>query len=71
MFEMIRDYEQAARDLRRLVSLLSKKAEGKANQMAPSLPTSSVAELRQARQRLYQMEEQAKKEIPLNFYLIL
>ncbi|KAJ8449434.1 hypothetical protein Cgig2_002231 [Carnegiea gigantea] len=71
LFEMTRDYEQAAKDLKILVSLLSKEAEGKANQMAPSLPTNSVAELRQARQRLFQMEEQAKKGIPLNFYLIL
>lgn len=71
LFEKIRDYEQAAKDIERLVSLLTKQSEGKANQMGASLPTSSLADLRQARRRLYQMEEQAKKGIPLNFYLIL
>ncbi|XP_021843285.1 uncharacterized protein [Spinacia oleracea] len=71
LFEMIRDYEQAAKDLERLVSLLTKQAEEKSTHAGAYLPLGSVADLRQARQRLYLMEEQAKKGLPLNFYLIL
>uniref|UniRef100_A0A803KMA5 J domain-containing protein n=1 Tax=Chenopodium quinoa TaxID=63459 RepID=A0A803KMA5_CHEQI len=71
LFEMIRDYEQAAKDLERLVSLLTKQAEEKSTSSGAYVPLGSVADLRQARQRLYQMEEQAKRGIPLNFYLIL
>lgn len=32
---------------------------------------SSVNEIRQTQQKLSAMEEEARKEIPLNFYLIL
>ncbi|KAH9617277.1 hypothetical protein KSS87_009638 [Heliosperma pusillum] len=71
LFELIRDYDQAAKDLQRLISLLSKQIEEKSNSMGASVPTGTAADLRQARQRLYQMEEQAKRGIPLNFYLIL
>lgn len=71
LFEMIRDYEQAAKDLERLVSLLTKQAEEKSTHSGAYVSMGSVADLRQARQRLYQMEEQARKGIPLNFYLIL
>jgi len=71
LFEIIRDYEQAAKDLQKLVSLLTKQAEGKAGQSAASSATNCLSDLRQSRQRLYQVEEQAKKGIPLNFYLIL
>ncbi|XP_021751500.1 uncharacterized protein LOC110717168 [Chenopodium quinoa] len=71
LFEMIRDYEQAAKDLERLVSLLTKQAEEKSTYSGAYVPLGSVADLRQARQRLFQMEEQAKRGIPLNFYLIL
>ncbi|KAL9248349.1 hypothetical protein vseg_021681 [Gypsophila vaccaria] len=67
LFEMIRDYDQAARDLERLLSLLTKQAEEKAYPPGTGLLT----DLKQARQRLYQMEDQAKRGIPLNFYLIL
>lgn len=71
LFEMIRDYEQAAKDLESLVSLLTKQGEEKSHHSGAYLPSGSVADLRQARQRLYQMEEQTRKGIPLNFYLIL
>ncbi|THF95699.1 hypothetical protein TEA_025292 [Camellia sinensis var. sinensis] len=71
LFEMIRDYEQATMDLQRLVSLLMKQVEDKANQSSASDRMSSVNELRQAQQRLSIMEEEARKEIPLNMYLIL
>ncbi|CAO2837280.1 unnamed protein product [Amaranthus hypochondriacus] len=71
LFEMIRDYELAAKDLERLVSLLTKQAEEKHNHSGTYLSKGSVTDLRQAQQRLYQMEEQARRGIPLNFYLIL
>ncbi|GMP87840.1 hypothetical protein CsSME_00040052 [Camellia sinensis var. sinensis] len=71
LFEMIRDYEQATMDLQSLVSLLMKQVEDKANQSSASDRMSSVNELRQAQQRLSIMEEEARKEIPLNMYLIL
>lgn len=71
LFEMVRDYEKAAKDLQRIVSLLTKQAEEKGNQLGASSSTGLVLELRQARHRFYQMQEQASKGIPLNFYLIL
>lgn len=71
LFEMIRDYDQAAADLQNLVSILMKKVEDKANQSGASDRSSTLNELRQAQQRLSAMEEEARKEIPLNMYLIL
>ncbi|XAR60345.1 hypothetical protein NMG60_11033675 [Bertholletia excelsa] len=71
LFEMIRDYEQATKDLNRLVSLLMKQVEDKANQSNASDRMSKFNELRQAQQRLSTMEEEARKGIPLNMYLIL
>lgn len=68
---MIRDYDQATADLQRLVSVLVKQVEDKAYQCGASDRSSSVNELRQAQQRLSAMEEEARKEIPLNMYLIL
>ncbi|XP_076950129.1 uncharacterized protein LOC143623009 isoform X2 [Bidens hawaiensis] len=58
LYEMIRDYGQAAKDLRTLVSLLTSQTD-KSN------------ELRQTQNRLYNIEEESKKETPLNMYLIL
>ncbi|KAF8398323.1 hypothetical protein HHK36_017250 [Tetracentron sinense] len=72
LHEMIRDYGQAASDLQRLIALLEKKPEDKANQSgALGRSTCSVNDLRQARLRLSTMEEEAKKGIPLEMYLIL
>lgn len=71
LFEMIRDYDQATADLQRLVSVLVKQVEDKAIQSGASDRSSSVNELRQAQQRLSAMEEEVRKEIPLNMYLIL
>ncbi|MCL7045508.1 hypothetical protein MKW94_019878 [Papaver nudicaule] len=72
LHEMIRDYGKAAADLHRLVPLLEKQAEIKAKQAGKSgRPTSVPNDLRQARSRLSTMEEEARKEIPLNMYLIL
>ncbi|XP_019165832.1 PREDICTED: dnaJ homolog subfamily C member 7 homolog isoform X2 [Ipomoea nil] len=60
LYEMIRDYVDAATDLQRLISLLENEAQG-----------SSSKELRKARERLSSVEEKAKSEIPLDLYLIL
>ncbi|KAL5566683.1 hypothetical protein UlMin_029847 [Ulmus minor] len=73
LYEMIRDYGQAADDLRRLVTLLTKQVEEKSNQLRASDRSigSSTNDLRQARLRLSEIEEEARKDIPLDMYLIL
>lgn len=71
LFEMIRDFGQAAVDLQRLVSVLKKQVEEKGNHYGGSDRMSRVNELKQTQQRLSVMEEEARKEIPLNMYLIL
>ncbi|RZB79100.1 DnaJ-like subfamily C member 7 isoform B [Glycine soja] len=72
LFEMIRDYAQAASDLRRLVSLLSKGVEDNANQLGISDKSIHYTnDLKHSRVRLLEMEEEARKEIPLDMYLIL
>lgn len=69
---MIRDYGQAAKDLQRLVSLLNKQVEQKTNQSrASDRSISGANDLRQARLRLSEVEEEARKEIPLDMYHIL
>ncbi|XP_073259637.1 uncharacterized protein [Populus alba] len=72
LYEMIRDYAQAARDLQRLVAVLTKQVEEKTKQFGHSDKTTNlVNDLRQARLRLSTIEEAARKEVPLNMYLIL
>ncbi|KAI3968190.1 hypothetical protein MKX01_018493 [Papaver californicum] len=72
LHEMIRDYGKAATDLHRLIPLLEKQVEDKANQAGKlGRPTSVPNDLRQACSRLSTMEEEARKEIPLNMYLVL
>ncbi|KAA8549812.1 hypothetical protein F0562_001496 [Nyssa sinensis] len=71
LYEMIRDYGQAAIDLQRLVFLLTKQVEEKASYSGASDRMGCVNELRQAQLRLSVIEEEARKEIPLNMYLIL
>ncbi|KAG6632361.1 uncharacterized protein LOC122292374 [Carya illinoinensis] len=72
LYEMIRDYGQAAKDLQRLVSLLNKQVEQKTNQSrASDRSISGANDLRQARLRLSEVEEEARKEIPLDMYHIL
>lgn len=71
LFEMIRDYGQAASDLQRLVSLLTRHMENKVGGSGSQNKMNSVNEIRQTQQKLSAMEEEARKEIPLNFYLIL
>lgn len=69
---MIRDYGQAASDLHRLVAILTKQLEGKTNESGPSDRSTNLAnDLRQARLRLSTIEEEARKEIPLDMYIIL
>ncbi|EXB88167.1 DnaJ homolog subfamily C member 7 [Morus notabilis] len=72
LYEMIRDYGQAARDIERLVSLITKQVEDKTHHVGASdRSTSSTNDLRQARLRLSEIEEEARKDIPLDMYLIL
>lgn len=72
LYEMIRDYGQAASDLWRLVSILTKQVEEKTNQSGAADRSNSCAnDLRHARLRLAEIEEEARKEIPLDMYLIL
>ncbi|KDP26095.1 hypothetical protein JCGZ_21128 [Jatropha curcas] len=72
LHEMIRDYGQAVNDLQRLITILENPSDGKARQsVTPGRSPSSTKELRQARRRLSLMEEEAKKGIPLDLYLIL
>ncbi|KAK4408293.1 Ubiquitin carboxyl-terminal hydrolase 24 [Sesamum angolense] len=71
LYEMIRDYGQAVADLQKLVSLLTKEVDKKTNQSGAFDKTDCVAELRQARMKLSEMEEACRNEIPLNMYLIL
>lgn len=70
LFEMIRDYHRATMDLHRVASLLAKQVEEKVGQRGPS-DELNYNELRQVQQWQSTMEEEAKKEIPLNMYLIL
>ncbi|KAF2312097.1 hypothetical protein GH714_028039 [Hevea brasiliensis] len=71
LYEMIRDYGQAASDLHRLVTLLTKQVEEKTKQFGSSDRIGNLAnDLRQARLRLSTIEEESRKEIPLDMYLI-
>ncbi|CAL1409659.1 unnamed protein product [Linum trigynum] len=72
LYEMIRDYGQAAKDLERLLSALTRQADDKTNQLGQGDgSTHLLNDLRQARLRLSNVEEEDRKEIPLNAYLIL
>lgn len=72
LYEMIRDYSQAANDLRRLLSLLSKGLEDNANHKGTSDRSINYTnDLKQYRIRLSELEEEDRKEIPLDMYLIL
>lgn len=69
---MIRDYDQAASDLQRLISILVKQTDEKTKTSETSADrASSKKELRLARQRLSVMEEKSKESIPLDFFLIM
>ncbi|KAL6845037.1 hypothetical protein ACP4OV_025210 [Aristida adscensionis] len=68
LYEMIRDYGQAASDVRKLISLLEKKVNKSG--VSPKV-SSKYSDLKQARTRLSSVEDEAKKDTPLNLYLIL
>ncbi|KAK9922123.1 hypothetical protein M0R45_030603 [Rubus argutus] len=72
LHEMIRDYGQAASDLQRLISVLENQSGDKAKESASQDSANGrKQELQNAYRRMPLMEEEAKKGIPLNFYLIL
>lgn len=68
---MVRDYEQAACDLKRLISVLEIQSTARAKQSDSPNGSNGKKESRQAQQRLLSMEDKAKKGTPLDFYLIL
>lgn len=67
LHEMIRDYDQAASDLKKFIFIIENKSDEK---VTPGRSAGSV-ELKKARRNKPLMEEAAKKEISLDFYLIL
>ncbi|XP_073149934.1 uncharacterized protein [Henckelia pumila] len=73
LHETIRDYKQAIDDLQKLISLLESRLQEKTRQSGSQNRSggSNGKDLRKARRLFSKIEEQAKKEIPLNFYLIL
>ncbi|KAJ6741771.1 HEAT SHOCK PROTEIN DNAJ WITH TETRATRICOPEPTIDE REPEAT-CONTAINING PROTEIN [Salix viminalis] len=72
LHEMIRDYGHAASDLQRLVSVLENQSDEEVRQSSKhARSTSRTKELRQARQHLSLMEEEAKKGIQLDLYRVL
>lgn len=72
LYEKIRDYGKATSDLERLLSLLLKQMEVKTTQTGISERSMNLAnDLRQAQSWLSEIEEEGKKEVPLDFYLIL
>ncbi|KAJ0714385.1 putative DnaJ domain, Chaperone J-domain superfamily [Helianthus annuus] len=70
LYEMIRDYGQAAKDLQRLVSLLTTQVE-KGAVSGASDNLSGMNELKQTQIQLSNVEMESRKGIPLNAYLIL
>jgi len=72
LHEMIRDYGQAANDLNRLISLLEKQMVEKDNQSRGiGRSTANDTDLKRARSRLAAVEEEGRKGISLNMYMIL
>ncbi|TVU19134.1 hypothetical protein EJB05_35268, partial [Eragrostis curvula] len=63
LYEMIRDYGQAANDVRKLISLLEQKVNKPG--VSPKV-LNKHSDLKQARARLSSVEDEAKKETPLN-----
>ncbi|KAK6244223.1 hypothetical protein QUC31_010632 [Theobroma cacao] len=69
---MIRDYGQASSDLQRLISTLEKQSDKTSHQSGgQDRTTGNTKELRQAQCQLSSMQEEAKRGIPLDLYLIL
>ncbi|KAL3637207.1 hypothetical protein CASFOL_019506 [Castilleja foliolosa] len=73
LHEMIRDYKQAVCDLERLISLLESQSQTKSHQIDSQSKSngSCVRDLRKARRRLSTIGEKAKRETPMDLYLIL
>lgn len=70
LFEMIRDYGQAASDMERYVNILTKQMEEKTSGTLDR-STSMSNDIRQARIRLSELEEKSRKENSLDMYLVL
>ncbi|XWS59070.1 hypothetical protein CRYUN_Cryun08bG0090700 [Craigia yunnanensis] len=72
LHEMIRDYGQASSDLQRLISILEKQSDKKYHQSGTQdRSTGNSKELMQAQRQLSSTQEEAKRGIPLDLYLIL
>ncbi|KAK2641208.1 hypothetical protein Ddye_022971 [Dipteronia dyeriana] len=71
LYEMIRDYGQAATDLQRLITLLTKQIEMASQFGASDRSINWAIDLRQARMQFAAIEEEARKDIPMDMYLIL
>uniref|UniRef100_A0A0D9Y6N1 J domain-containing protein n=1 Tax=Oryza glumipatula TaxID=40148 RepID=A0A0D9Y6N1_9ORYZ len=70
LYELIRDYDQAGNDLRRLISLLERQLQE--NIYMPSEKSDGIrSSLNRSNLRLSALERDAKKGISLNVYLIL
>lgn len=68
LYELIRDYGQAANDVRKLILLLEKKANVPG---ASPKVLNKHSDLKQARARLSSIENEVKKDTPLDLYLVL
>jgi len=70
LYELIRDYDQAENDLRRLITLLEKQLQE--NMSMPSEKTESIrSNLNRANLRFSSLKRDARKGTSLNVYLIL
>ncbi|CAN4089858.1 unnamed protein product [Withania somnifera] len=73
LHEMIRDYGHAVNELERLISLQETQSQERARQSEALNKSngSSAKEVKRTRQQLLSIQEKAKRETPLNLYLIL
>ncbi|CAJ1913063.1 unnamed protein product [Sphenostylis stenocarpa] len=71
LLEMVRDYEHAACDLKRLIAIIETQSNERDKQSDSPNGSKGMKESRQAHQRLLSVEDQAKKGTPLDVYLIL
>lgn len=72
LHEMIRDYGQAANDLRRLISILEKQLTNKGSQSGSlGKSTRNNNDLNRAHLRLSSVEEETRRETTLDMYMIL
>ncbi|VVB14282.1 unnamed protein product [Arabis nemorensis] len=70
LFEMIRDYGQAASDMERYVNIQTKQMEEKTSGVHDRF-SSLANDIRQARIRLSELEEKSRKENSLDMYRVL